>query len=599
MSDEIEFAKSMASTHPKLSLEYLGDASLIKAGTNKKLHWKCRKCDHEWMATGYDRYRVDGKNTGCPACVNKVVHMDGRNSMAVTNPEMIIEFNGDPHKVITGKFKKHEWKCKSCHHIWQTTGKTYLSKGCPKCNSLGGKYPHLAKEWHPDNNNSPFDYASRSNQEVRWKCNNGHEWNSKISIRSMNGGRKCPYCANQAVSIDNNLQINNPSLAKEWHPTKNGKLTPSDVVTKSAKKVWWKCDVADDHEWQSTPGQRIGTGRGCPYCSGQKVSKTNQLDLKYPDISNEWNSEKNQKKASEYHFGSNAKVWWICSTCEHEWEATISNRTRNKSNCPSCLGMVVHSNGGNSLGDLSEIAKIQWDYEKNSNLSPYNFRPSSKIRVWWKCEVCQNEWQTSINGRFDRAGNCHKGCNVCASKTVSEKLRMDKKEVIDKAKKIHNGKYDYDWKDLEYENTKQIAPIICPIHGEFFQVIAVHLYGPSGCTICAKEAGWGGYNPSKIGYYYVNEIVNQFGDRLYFKAGISNQWKKRLKQLQNGIPPNLRIENLEVIEFGKGIEALKLEQKILKISRNENWKAPNRDFDGGSELFLFNPISYARENGLI
>ncbi len=33
----------------------------------------------------------------------------------------------------------------------------------------------------------------------------------------------------------------NPALAKEWHPTKNGDLTPFDFAAKSNKKVWWKC----------------------------------------------------------------------------------------------------------------------------------------------------------------------------------------------------------------------------------------------------------------------------------------------------------------------------------------------------------------------
>ena len=39
-----------------------------------------------------------------------------------------------------------------------------------------------------------------------------------------------------------------PELAKEWHPTKNGELTPYDVTHGSNKKVWWlgKCG----HEWE-------------------------------------------------------------------------------------------------------------------------------------------------------------------------------------------------------------------------------------------------------------------------------------------------------------------------------------------------------------
>ena len=37
-----------------------------------------------------------------------------------------------------------------------------------------------------------------------------------------------------------------PELAEEWHPTRNGDLTPERVTPKRGKKVWWKC--SRDHE---------------------------------------------------------------------------------------------------------------------------------------------------------------------------------------------------------------------------------------------------------------------------------------------------------------------------------------------------------------
>ena len=43
------------------------------------------------------------------------------------------------------------------------------------------------------------------------------------------------------------MQSTNPELAAEFHPTKNGELTPSDFTPGSDKKEWWKCDKADDH----------------------------------------------------------------------------------------------------------------------------------------------------------------------------------------------------------------------------------------------------------------------------------------------------------------------------------------------------------------
>jgi hypothetical protein len=69
------------------------------------------------------------------------------------------------------------------------------------------------------------------------------------------------------VSQDYNLQIINPNLAKEWHPTRNGFLTPGDVTPFSNKKVWWLC--SKDHEWEATISNR-SNGRGCPYCAGRK-----------------------------------------------------------------------------------------------------------------------------------------------------------------------------------------------------------------------------------------------------------------------------------------------------------------------------------------
>lgn len=32
-----------------------------------------------------------------------------------------------------------------------------------------------------------------------------------------------------------------PDIALEWHPTRNGELTPYGVSAKSGKKVWWHC----------------------------------------------------------------------------------------------------------------------------------------------------------------------------------------------------------------------------------------------------------------------------------------------------------------------------------------------------------------------
>ena len=124
-----------------------------------------------------------------------------------------------------------------------------------------------------------------------------------------------------------------PELVKEWHPTKNGDLTPYDVMKGTSKNVWWQCKKG--HEWQDSPNHRT-RGRGCPYCSGRRVSKENSLQAKYPDIAKEWHPTKNgDLTPSNITYGSEKKVWWVCEN-GHEWQATIYNRTGRKSGCPHC-----------------------------------------------------------------------------------------------------------------------------------------------------------------------------------------------------------------------------------------------------------------------
>jgi hypothetical protein len=69
----------------------------------------------------------------------------------------------------------------------------------------------------------------------------------------------------------NDLATVNPELAKEWHPTKNGDLTPDMVNVDSNRKVWWQLPYDDpktgehfDFEWEATVANR-NKGMGCPF----------------------------------------------------------------------------------------------------------------------------------------------------------------------------------------------------------------------------------------------------------------------------------------------------------------------------------------------
>jgi hypothetical protein len=56
-----------------------------------------------------------------------------------------------------------------------------------------------------------------------------------------------------------------PYIATQWHPTRNGDLTPDRVTAGSEIRVWWRCEQG--HEWETAVILRIYGSFGCPVCA--------------------------------------------------------------------------------------------------------------------------------------------------------------------------------------------------------------------------------------------------------------------------------------------------------------------------------------------
>jgi hypothetical protein len=89
------------------------------------------------------------------------------------------------------------------------------------------------------------------------------------------------------------LEKKRPEVAAQWHPTKNGVVTPKDVSSKTNEVYWWWCDAGPDHEWEASPNSRVSQGTGCPCCSGHQVSVTNSLASLAPEVVAQWHPTKN------------------------------------------------------------------------------------------------------------------------------------------------------------------------------------------------------------------------------------------------------------------------------------------------------------------
>lgn len=210
-----------------------------------------------------------------------------------------------------------------------------------------------------------------------------------------------------------------PEIAKQWHPTKNGKLTPNDVRPGSNNKAWWKCPKGDDHEWETKICNKVKNNTECHVCSNRKIVKSNCLATLFPEIASQWHPTKNEGLTPfDVGIGTIEKAWWVCTKGkDHVWQTAIRERTKG-SGCPMCRGLVVV--GSNCLATLFPEISKEWHPTKNGNLTPQEFVPGSDREVWWSCSVNSDHvWKTAIKNRTKGAG-----CHVCWGRQISKEKNL-------------------------------------------------------------------------------------------------------------------------------------------------------------------------------
>lgn len=207
----------------------------------------------------------------------------------------------------------------------------------------------------------------------------------------------------------NDLRTVNPPLAAEWDTERNGGLRPEDVMAGSEKKAWWKCSLG--HSWRAAVYSRNSNGRGCPYCTGQKVLRGfNDFETLNPALASEWDHEKNAPVTPRMVTkASSRKFYWVCSL-SHSWRDTVSHRHLGRG-CPYCAGQKLLA-GFNDLSATHPKLAAEWDYEKNGSLTPSDVMAGSEKKVWWKCSE-GHSWQAVVYSRKNGAG-----CPYCTGRKI-------------------------------------------------------------------------------------------------------------------------------------------------------------------------------------
>lgn len=222
--------------------------------------------------------------------------------------------------------------------------------------------------------------TTASSKIVWWRCEKGHETDSRVAGRTING-RGCRTCRDIKFG---SLKEKNPQVASYWHPEKNGDLLPEHVSPSSKKFFWWRCK--NNHELYKSV-KSFSKNFRCSKCRPE-------LPEEYGDIYPKFDTIKNENISFvDMGLEASIEVWWLCES-NHSFQAPLGIFNTKKLNCISCKDESTAI----SLMNYSSTLAKEWDYEKNLGFLPELLSYKSEKIVYWKCKN-GHSWKKSIKNR--------------------------------------------------------------------------------------------------------------------------------------------------------------------------------------------------------
>ncbi len=457
--------------------------------------------------------------------------------------------------------------------------------------------PNLVPEW--DDERDIGDFETGSHYKAKWKCGTcAHSWKTEIRARAEKN-RGCLSCLGQVAhsSGNNSMFVTHPLLAAEFHPTRNHGLDPRKLLAGTNKRLWWKCSSCEN-EW-ATKGQHRAEGSNCPFCSMNRLHSDGRNSVaSNPRLANEFHISKNEGVDPKLvTVGDSNRYWWICSICNHEWQNSPQNRHRLGQNCGSCAGNKAHSRGINSMSVTHPDMANEFHPTKNGKKNPASIKAGSNNKIWWLCSRCENEWISAPSTRLNHWNSNSRGCGYCSGNFVHSDKRnamsVTHPELCEELHPTKNGKFS---PEHHIAGTNKRLHWVCSdCTYEWATSGASRTFGRgTGCPRCSPR----GFRLDMPATYYVIRITNN-GDTIYYKGGISGNMDRRMRDhianfSNHPRSKNWKLELIDRVDFTKGEDAEILERKLLVCPE----RGPN--VHGlSSELFLSNPLVYARENGYL
>jgi hypothetical protein len=497
---------NLAVLHPDVAKEWHSTknkdltAKVVTPGSNRKVWWQCKK-GHEWETKICNRTKK--KATSCPFCYGR--YPTKENNLSVRFPDLLKEWHPEKNKTLTPdkvspkSHKRVWWVCKRGHEWESVVYSRTTGVGCPYCKPQISKLEiRILCEFK-----SIFDEVVWGEKQFGYECDlylpnynlaveiDGYPWHEG---KEKSDVKKTDKLSEKGVQL---FRLRHRKLKK---------ITSNDVffddseselfaVKTILRKINQNHCLSNKH--QSKIENYLNSKRlrnekeynkiisHLPYALPGK----SLLD-KFPDISKEWNHEKNTPLVpASFLPGSHFNAWWVCRE-GHEWEAIINTRTMGGTCCPYCSGRFATID--NNLARSNPGLAKEWHPTKNDPLKPNQVLPGSGKRAWWVCRV-GHEWKTMISRR-----NMGAGCPTCHSKIRGDLRVRGSKQNRQKLGETHPNLA----KEWHQEKNGDVTPFnitpgsnkkfwwVCEKGHEWIAIVGTRTRG-SGCPHCYKEKRYG------------------------------------------------------------------------------------------------------------
>lgn len=539
--------------------------SRISPSNNKKVWWKC-SLGHEWDATISSRTGL--RPAGCPYCsnppkrillgFNDFASWCSRNHMEYLLKEWNYDKNViDPENVTFGSGERVWWKCNK-NHEWraQIHNRTNGSKtNCPICSRTQTSFPEQAIAFYLI---QKFDILQRYkikgyevdifvpnyNIAIEYDGNYFHERNDTI-LRDQKKSRTLEAAGVKLIRLKETSDKQTIKNGVIYFSASNGKYITESFEWALNKLIDTISKIIGEQVHIDINMRRDELDIRAHYMN---VLKDNSVASVYPELTTEWDVEKNKGvEANAFSAHNNKKVWWRCKK-GHSWMASIHSRTANGLGCPFCAGQRT-IRGENDLVTWCEENGsniiCEWDYEKN-DLSPSEYQKTSNKKVWWKCAK-GHEWMAAISNRVHGTD-----CPVC---NTGREVRRNKISLREWCESNNNLSLLDEW---DHEKNGEKTPDSstygshakvwwkCEKGHEWQAVIKSRTYN-HGCPYCSPT-----YKKVLVG---VNDLLTWCGENN--KEYIIEEWNY---EKNNGLKPE---------DVTKGSH-----KKVWwKCSENHEWEA--------------------------